>query len=181
MPFKSGLLQSKLADEDELWQVEELIRDCAEQGDGFAIDEFTAEGYFNRVLLRDSHVVVCVTPEGAIAAAVIFGFSALCRSREANQVGGYLLVSKGYRGQGLGRSLVQLCIMKARELGYVAILTDVFVDNDKATRMLREEGFLITATLPNVAILKDTGYSDSYLVWRPVDDIKMSQVLKSKV
>ena len=181
IPFKSGFLKSMLADEEDMWRVEELIRDCAAHGDGFALDDFTDEGYFNRVLLHDSHVFVFKAPDGAIAAAIIFGASTLCRSREARQVGGYMLVAKEFRCQGLGRRLIKLCIEKARLLGYVAILTDVFAINEKAIKLLRKEGFLITATLLNVAIVKDKGYCDSYLMWRRIDDNPSRRVIQAKI
>ena len=181
IPFKSGFLKSMLADEEDMWRVEELIRDCAQRGDGFGLDEFTDNGYFNRKFTPESHVVVVKNKDDAMVAAVIFGTSSLCRSPEAGQVGGYFIVSRGFRGQGLGKAILRMCIEKARELGYVAILTDVFVTNEGALRLMRKEGFFITATLPNAAVVKDIGFTDTYLFWRSLKYMPTSKHGHSKL
>ena len=36
------------ATEETIWDVEEILRRLADAGDGFAVDEFTKDGLFNR-------------------------------------------------------------------------------------------------------------------------------------
>ena len=147
--------------------VEEMIRDAALGGQGFAVDEFKEDGTFNRKFIRNSLAVVCKNFTGDIMAAVLFGSSGLCRT-EGDQATGYIIVAPSVRGRGIGTTLLRYCLERARGLRYGSIVTDVLACNLKALGMVQKEGFLVTATLPNSALVRNYGYCDTYVVWRPV-------------
>ena len=71
----------QIAVSNDLWLVEEMMREAAMDGNGFALDEFTSDGHLNRLLLKETHVLVVKDEEGHVKAAIIFGSSGLCRGK----------------------------------------------------------------------------------------------------
>ena len=160
-------LSVTFADGADTVRVEEMLRQAAMAGDGFAIDEFTEDGTFNRKFFRRCFVAVLKNAQGDILAAVLFGPSSLCRT-EGHEVTGYVIVAPSARRRGLGTAVLKYCLDAAKRLQYRTVLSDVLTSNLKVLGMVQREGFIITATLPNVALVRNTGFVNTYVVWRPL-------------
>ena len=152
--------------QDDLYTIERMIHQCAGDGEGFALDEFTENGTFNTKMLWDRNTLLAQSQEGKLVAAVVFGPTFLCRSPNSGQLGGYIIVEKGCRGQGIGTNLLLYCIGHAQRLGFKAILSDVFTTNDVAMQLILRAGFHVIGTLPYCAYLKGSGYTDSLVVYK---------------
>ena len=167
----------KLPTEDDNYTIEGMIRQCAQDGEGFALDEFTENGTFNSRMLWDRNTLVVKSPEGKHVAAVVFGSTSLCRSPKSGQLGVYIIVEKDFRRQNVGVNLLQYCIEHAQRLGYKAILSDVFASNDIAVNLVLRAGFHVIGTLPYCAYVKDSGYTDSLIVHKRFDRDSISAKL----
>ena len=144
------------------------MREAAMDGNGFALDEFTTHGHLNRLLLKETHVLVFKDEEGHVKAAVIFGSSGLCRETNLSQLAGYMIVKKGSRGKGVGNGLLTYCIEKAYLFGVRRILIDVFASNQIMVNMLIKRRFLCTGTIPNCGYIANTGRTDSLVFSRQI-------------
>ena len=154
------------ATSDDLWVVEDMVRMAAIQGQGFALDEFTPEGHFNRSLLMDHHLLVVKDSGGHLVAAIIFGGSGACRGSNPGQAAGYMVVVEDMRGRGLGGVLLGYCMQNAHLLGYTAVLTDIFCTDSVPLGMLLRRGFLVTATLPNCGVVAGRGRTNALLCYK---------------
>ena len=143
-----------------------MIRQAAEESDGFAIDEFNNEGHFNRKLLFDSQVVVAKTSDDVIVATAVLGPSKACRAYNPSQVGGYMLVNKDFRGKGVGQSFFKYLAKQGKEVGVSAILTDAYATCFPALQFLNKLDFMVTGTFPHCGYMKNKGYTHSYMYWR---------------
>ena len=143
-----------------------MMRSAAEQSDGFAIDEFNEKGHFNRKFFYDSNVVVAKTSDDVIVATAIFGPNKLCRARNEKQIAIYTLVNPDFRRKGLGSAFLKYFSKEAKKAGCTSILTDAFATNVAAHQLLYKNDFIITGTLPQCGMLKNKGYTDSFLFWR---------------
>lgn len=55
---------------EDIWCTEDMMRSGALAGEGFALDEFTPQGTFNRKFLRYSTVIVAEDSSGIIGAVI---------------------------------------------------------------------------------------------------------------
>ena len=66
------IIDVKGAKQEEIKQVEEMVRNCASNGDGFNLDEFCPnEGHFIHKFIREPKVVVATDQSGNIKGAAI--------------------------------------------------------------------------------------------------------------
>lgn len=60
-----------------------------------------------------------------------------------------VMIDKQYRGQGLGKQMMEFALSKTKELGYKAIQLNLVVVTNKASiKICQEYGFEIIGTLP---------------------------------
>ena len=161
-------------------QMEHLIRQEAEEGTGFAIDEFTGDGFFNRQLLRKSQeIVITERSGGEPIAAAIFGQSAICRT-VSPMGGGYVLVKKEYRRQGIGNALLNFVLEELERQNYKGFLTDVFPHCGGFLHILLSNGFFVTGSIPKVAYVKGQGLTHSLIVYKDFTCLQ-NQMLPSPI
>ena len=154
--------------------VEDLIRQAALNGEGFALDEFQ-DGFFNRKFLRHSHTLVATQPivtsssydsdnlHERIIGAALFGPTTLCRSASTLAMGCYFIVLPEFRRQGIGKALLHNVEEFSRSNGYDTLLSDVFIDNTLALRIAPKYNFMCVGSLHKCAITKNSGLVDSLM------------------
>ncbi len=153
------------ATSEDVWKVEHFTRELASQGDGFALDEFTQEGYFNKKFFIDYNVGVLTEKDNTeIMAFVMFGKSNLMRSHSAKTAHLYTMVRKEYRHLGLGTTIIKSCLQLLLELGYERVMSDVFLPNFDGLTMVNKAGFTIVGSLPDCGYMAGHGLCDSILV-----------------
>ena len=158
-----------LADASDTWRVQEILQDCAKKGECFGLDEFTPDGVFNEKLITScSYWVARKVSNGDTVAVILAGGSGFCRSPNPKQAAGVIVVLEPFRKQGLGDQLLKLCMIQAQALGYEYVLTDVLASNTAGLALMQKHRFYITGTIPNSCIVRDHGYTDSYLHWKPI-------------
>ncbi len=160
-------LHLETPDADQLTQVEQMIRLDAEEGNGgFAIDEFTDDGFFNRQLLRNSQdIVVTQEPHGEPIAAAVIGQSAICRT-VSPVAGGYIIVKKEFRNKQVGFALLDFIMEELERQGYTSFLTDVFPHCGTFLHIIMKKGFSVTGSMPKVGFVKGQGLTHSLLVYK---------------
>ena len=78
-----------------------------------------------------------------------------------------VMIDKRYRGQGLGKQMMEFAIKQAKELGYRAIqLNLVVVKNEASIKICKQFGFKIIGTLPGAFHYKQKEYVDAYVMFR---------------
>ena len=165
--------------------VEDLIRQAAIDGEGFALDEFE-NGFFNRKFLRRSHTLVATqsimpsspcgpeNPREHLIGAALFGPTRLCRSESTPTVGCYLIVHPGFRRHGIGKSLLRAVEEISRSNGFNALLSDVFVDNTAGILMASRSDFMCIGSLPKCGVTKNSGLVDSLMYYKYLDETTAS-------
>ena len=104
--LKSGLkIIIEVANDNDKYKVEGLIRAAAFNGEGFAVDEFTEEGHFNYKFFRKFATIVAKNTTDSLLGAVILGPSSLCRNHQTDTITGYCVVEKSFRQLGIGKCL----------------------------------------------------------------------------
>ena len=64
-----------------------------------------------------------------------------------------IYLDSGQRGKGLGKEILQYCIVKAPAFGIKTLLGFIFSHNHPSLKLFRHFGFEDWATLPNIAVL----------------------------
>lgn len=159
----------------ETFQVEEMIRDAAREGKGFALDEFNSHGYMNRGLFQKSHMAVVKSLDGEIKAGIIFGTTLICREVKTTQACGHIVVKKNYREKGLGNAILDYCLNNMERLRYTAILTDVLVTDLRMLGMMYKRGFIASATIPNSGVVNGYGRTNTLLMYKAKTNIKLQK------
>ena len=80
-----------------------------------------------------------------------------------------IIIAKDFRGQGIGKMLMEKVIDEARKnLSQLEIiLLNVFANNDLAKQMYKKFGFVEYGLMPN-GIKLETGYADDVLMYKVV-------------
>ncbi len=148
----------------DLEKVEQMIRQCAESGDGFNIDEFCPEdGHFLHKFIHQPKVIVAAGNQGQILAAAIYGFSALTRVKGATFTA-YFVVQPKYRRKGIASQLLKKIYQICHENKCKMLLFDIYITNQVAMAWLTREGFFSAGTLPYCGYLANNGYTHSVLM-----------------
>jgi ribosomal protein S18 acetylase RimI-like enzyme len=155
------LRQATPEDAPALWS---LFRQVILDGTTFAPDERTQEGDF----LRDW------TARGgeqwvAVADVRVLGAYTLRPNqpgRGAHIATASYLVDAGARGLGIGRTLGEHSIERARAMGFAAIQFNFVVStNGPAVHLWKSLGFEVLATLPRAFNHRVQGPVDAYVMW----------------
>lgn len=148
--------------------VEEMFRKAAEQGEGFAVDEFDLDGLHNRKFFRHSVTLAALRKQdNVIIGGAIIGVTSLAKAQQAPSMGVYFVVNSTCRGQGYGKDIMRIVEKIARHLNYLNIVSDVLVDPKlSGLRLALNNGFYITGQLPNCAFVQGRGLTDSLVVFK---------------
>ena len=170
-----GKLRVDFANKMDIWEVQDVLRDCALEGEGFGLDEFTPDGVFNeKHILNCKYWVVRKMQDEGLVACILSGENGHIRSFNKCQAAGAIIVLKEYRRLGLGSELLQYCIDQGQVMGYKYILTDVLACNTAGLALMKKGKFLMTGTIPKSCQVKgQRGYTDCYLHWKQFGLAKM--------
>ena len=152
----------------DVYAIETMLRHAADKGNGFALDEFNPDGFFNRKFLRECHNLVLCSPDGDVLGAALFGPSAICQSITTPVLHFYIVVSKEGKNRGVGMHLLDAVIEFASKNSYLAVFGDAFDMDVRATQFLIRNGFKKTCSLPNCAYVKDVGLAAASLYTKDV-------------
>jgi RimJ/RimL family protein N-acetyltransferase len=78
-----------------------------------------------------------------------------------------VMIDKSYRGKGLGYTMLEFGIDKAKELGYRAIQLNLVVSTNAASiKLCKKYGFEIIGTLPEAFFYKQQKYIDAFVMYK---------------
>lgn len=78
-----------------------------------------------------------------------------------------VMIDRRYRGQGLGKQMMEFAIKQAKELGYRAIqLNLVVVNNEASIKICKQFGFKIIGTLPGAFHYQQKEYVDALVMFK---------------
>jgi len=165
--FKSGIkatFRNMRKEEDEY--VFSMLKECAERGEGYGLNEYPSIDYFRMHMLCDCHCVVIEEVSTlAIIGFTMFTWSWFTRDSYANsQYESDVFLSKQFRGHGISSEMIPIEFGIARDLGYTRSIHDAFVSNTQMVAASRHaEGISLIGCLPNAGYLKNIGWEDVML------------------
>ena len=164
------------ASRQEIQEVEEWVRKCAQNGDGFNLDEFSADdGHFLHKFILEPKVVVATDVHGTIKGTAIYGLSAIPRVPGA-LYSAYFIVKESERRKGIGAALLERVKNICQEKG-CDMLFDVYLSNQVAIEWLRNNGFLVMGCLPHCGYVVNNGYTDALLMYKNLQEFRSSDVI----
>ncbi len=164
---KSGLLNLRcVKGPEEILYIESLWKDAAARGEGFGLDEFTEEGYFNRMFFREANILVAENTQGEIVGAAVFGPSSLSRMENPLLSTCYVTVDTNRRKQGIGKSLLEYSMDLLKKDGFLGVLSDTYINNYQMLGLLRILNYSFLGSLPMCAYIAGIGPTDSLLVYK---------------
>ncbi len=166
------------ARDEEVDKVEQIVRQCAESGDGFNIDEFCPDnGHFlHKFIHQPKTVVVVDQSESEIKAAGIFGFSEVSRL-PGSLYTAYFIVKKEDRRKGIGTQLLRTVEQVAKKEKCDTLLIDVFINNQAGISFLKKHLFLVTGCIPHCGFIVNHGFTDSLLMYKKLDQLSASDLV----
>ncbi len=85
------------------------------------------------------------------------------------------MVDPDRAGRGIGRALVEHCLVEARALGYLAMQFNLVVaTNLHAIALWESVGFRIVGTLPRAFRHRELGFVDAHIMYRALDESGVS-------
>ena len=168
-------LTVEVASDKDRVTVNDMIYNAALDGDGFSVDEFTADGYLNCKMFKKTLTVVVKNKAGEVIGAAILGPSSLPCIHETDQLAVYIIVLKSHKRIGVAKSLGNIGLKFAEQNGFKCILMDAFVTNQGAVGLSQYFRMNILGTLRLCGFLKGQGYTDSLILYKPFykDDLPM--------
>ncbi len=148
--------------------VEDFIREAAETGDGFSLDEFCPQnGTFLHKFIRDAQALVATDPSGVVQGVAVCGYSGVCRQQGA-VIAAYFVVKATHRRKGVGTSLLDAVTEVCVRAKCDTLLFDVYLNNPGAIDFLKTHGFQVTGSLPECGFVVSSGYTDSLLMCKQI-------------
>ncbi len=168
LPRRSGNITIRGADPAKIQIVEDMIREAAETGDGFNLDEFCPQnGNFLHKFIRDPRVLVAMENDDVIGAAVC-GESSLART-SGSLYTAYFLVNRKYRRRGVASTLLNVVSDVARKRGFVILFLDVYANNAVALQWLLGSGFVVTGSAPDCGHVVGRGFTHALLMYKQLE------------
>lgn len=103
--------------------------------------------------------------DGKIVGSVDVHRGASVRDWHVGTIG--LMVAKDFRGEGLGKFLLETIIEKAKEMGIKTVILDVFSDNEIARNLYRKVGFKEFGVLPQ-GLYRQKNFSDRIYMYKEI-------------
>lgn len=168
--FGSGnLVCIQMASKEDVFVINEMMYEAAQEGRGFAMDEFNVDGMFSGKLLRKATVICAKDCIGTILAAVVFGPTNFCRSSSTKILGVYMVVNPRHQRQGVGQEFSAVLLHKLQGNKYVCpgVITDVFNVDSVAMQFARCMKFCGIGCIVESGTMKNYGKSDSQILFLP--------------
>ncbi|XP_063407648.1 uncharacterized protein LOC134691220 isoform X2 [Mytilus trossulus] len=159
---------------DQMTETYNLIQTCAQEGQGFAVDEYPTEEEFREDIKGgDSFAIICDTT-GEMIAGFILAISKFYRG-SAGAVDPFLVVRSSERKRGIGEFIMNRVIEFSKYLNYQGIYVDTFSNNAALIRILdKVGGFTKVGYLPLGGLMKN-GYAVSSIVYyKEISNSKVS-------
>ena len=164
---------------DEVGDFYATMEEAATSGNGYGYDELPGLAYFVRWYVDDLYNVVfeldASEDEDSTAGNVVIGYtnfgpSVYTRSRkEPALFDGNIVLRPKFRGRGWIRDLTDIRKGIVVDLGIHSFFEDAAVVNLPATKTLRRTGAIICGTIPRYVYVRDFGYVDGVLFYKPLD------------
>ncbi len=151
---------------DEIHHIESLWQQAATRGEGFGLDEFTEEGYFNRKFFRQANILVAENTQGEIVGVSVFGPSSLSRMENPLLSVCYVTVEINHRKERVGSSLLEYSMDLLKKDGFKGVLSDTYVTNHQMICLLRMMDYSFVGSLPMCAYVAHHGPTESLLVYK---------------
>ena len=159
---QAGEMSMHLANREELIEIEHMIRDAAEKGEGFGMDEFNPSGLQCRRFLKTSKAYVVKNQAGVTLGGGIYGESAFSRNKGLLATS-YIVVKEEHRKCNIATEVLNHFMDMARADGYGHYLQDVLITKRSFAMiiLLQKLGFSISGSFPMCAFVKDVGFVNS--------------------
>ena len=157
----------KKAKQDEVYEANELFQDLAKRGQGYGVDEFTAEGYYCCKLLYQTAVYRIEDENHFMVGCAVFGPSRLGRNRNI-AASCYIAIKNDYQNMRIGTKVMEYFINQAKMLNFSMFFCDVLDMPGKTAilNILLKQGFVTSGTLMKSAFMKDTGPVNAMLFYK---------------
>ena len=153
------------SDRDAIWNI---FHEVVATGDTYAFDpQISREDALAYWFRSDTHTYVAEADGEIVGTYILKPNQSGSGSHIANAA---FMVPSSARGQGVGRSMAEHCLSKARRLGFRAMQFNFVVStNESAIGLWRRLGFEIVGTLPGAFRHPQKGYVDVYVMFRSLE------------
>lgn len=174
---------------DEVGDFYATMKEAATSGNGYGYDELPGLAYFVRWYVHDKYNLVyelATTEAGSDLSSLQmedkqhrriivgynnFGPSVYTRSHEKPALfDGNIVLRPEFRGRRWIRDLNEIRIGIGVDCGVRSFFEESFMTNVPGTRSLRRTGAIVCGTMPHNAYLRDCGFVDSVLYYKPLDE-----------
>jgi len=173
---------------DEVGDFYAAMKEAAASGNGYGLDELPGLGYFVRWYVDDKYNMVyeLATPrpgndessklddkqkKAVVVGYVNFGPSMYTRSHENPALfDGNIVLHPEFRGRRWIGDLTDIRIGIGVDCGLRCFFEESFITNVPATRGLRRTGANVCGTIPRNTYVRDLGFVDGVLFYKPLDE-----------
>ena len=182
--FKNGIAvvcrNAKKDDDEEIFA---MFTEAAEKGMGYGADEFLSLSTFRVLMLLEHHCVVFEEEStGSLIGSTFVGDSWYVRSKKGRLGESSLVVSREFRGKGLGGEMTNIELGLLKDLGYRGTVNDSLASNHRMGTILRKEhgGRMVTiGVIPNGTFTaQGIGWEDQLLYWNDFDVTKVRNFME---
>ena len=147
---------------DEIWPIFEEV---ARAGDTYPyLPDITKEEAVKQWFAPHAKVYIAYSEGKAIASRYIVPNKIGLGSHIANMG---VMIDKAYRNYGLGHTMLQFGIEKAKELGFRGIQLNLVVStNIPSIKLCQKYGFEIIGTVPEAFFYQQQRYVDAYVMYK---------------
>ncbi|CAH1790012.1 unnamed protein product [Owenia fusiformis] len=158
---------ARSAEETEYFEVYNIIKDAADDGVGFGIDDFPTFEYFVDCMARGH--VFCITEKASDKIVGMFTCIPSKYSRTPNSpfAAGPAIMKDGYRGIGIYGNIREISEDIAKELGYQGILGDMLEINQPIIDSYERYGYKLVARIPRSSFVKGEGWVAAVAFYKP--------------
>ena len=151
---------------DQVTETYNLIQACAQEGQGFAVDEFPSEEEFREDIKGGDNFAIMCDTSGEMIAGFILAISKFYRG-STGAVDPFLIVRKSERKRGIGEFIMNRVIEFSKYLNYQGIYVDTFSNNMALMRILdKVGGFTKVGYLPLGGLMKNGNIVSSLIYYR---------------
>ena len=146
----------------------DILSQAANNGDGFAIDEFPSLEIFQKMFLHGRQLILIDIDNNLNVGVGILGESHLCRSAGTPNAVIYFYLLPHVRGHGYGKTLFLKLEEHAARCGFTAILTDLFITRNipYLSKFLRHLNYTNTGNIPLSGYVKGQGLTDTLVFYK---------------
>lgn len=162
------MLEIREAKEDQFNDIWHIFQEVVKEGDSYPyLPNISFEEAQKAWFAPNAKVYIAYLGDKPVATRYIVPNKAGLGSHVANTG---VMIAKSYRGQSIGKQMMQFAISKCKELGYKAIQLNLVVVTNKASiKICQDHGFQIIGTLPNAFHFKQQYYIDAYVMYKLLD------------